>query len=62
LDGKACVVCGSIPDNSDEIEMRFILESGKTEPVCIYCGAKYDEACQEAAANNIHFLSKEQHG
>jgi hypothetical protein len=43
--------------------MRFILESGKTEPVCIYCGAKYDEACQEAVANNdFHFLSKEQHG
>ena len=57
MDGKACVACGLIPEDSADIEMRRILETGKTEPVCVYCGAKYDQACQEAAA-----ISKEQNG
>jgi|TARA_Y100000310_G_scaffold345205_1_gene462649 hypothetical protein len=57
MGGKACVVCGFDSEDSADIEMRRILETGKTEPVCIYCAAKYDEACQEAAA-----IDKEQNG
>ena len=58
MEGKAaCIMCGTIPEDSDDIEMRRILESGKTEPVCVYSGSKYDDACREAAA-----ISKEQNG
>ena len=57
MEQRACVACGVIPEDSADIEMRRILETGKIEPVCIYCGAKYDEACRETAT-----ISKEQNG
>ena len=58
MDGKTpCVACGKLFEDSGDIEWRVILETGKKEPVCIYCGSKYDDACREAAA-----ISKEQNG
>jgi|TARA_R110000824_G_scaffold197660_1_gene381314 NAD-dependent SIR2 family protein deacetylase len=58
MDGKtACVACGVSTDTED-IEMRVILESGKREPVCTDCGSKYDNACLEAAA----ILTEERNG